>query len=137
MENFEPIVKTYYDALEEGKILARVCPECGATNFPPMPICQECSHIGTEWRELSGKATLLSFGAVIEMHAWAILRENLAPEDKPICWGELELEEGIHTTGVVIVGNDVDAVRAKLPLPVQAEIFQDDGFKTVIFRVVS
>ena len=31
----ERIVKTYYDALEEGKVLGRKCLSCGHIEFPP------------------------------------------------------------------------------------------------------
>ena len=32
----EKIVRTFYENLEEGKILARKCPVCGAVEYPPV-----------------------------------------------------------------------------------------------------
>ena len=39
----ERIVKTYYDALEEGKVLGRKCLSCGHIEFPPYLCCNECA----------------------------------------------------------------------------------------------
>ena len=49
----ERIVKTYYDALEEGKVLGRRCPACGHIEFPPYLACNECGNLDTEWVDLT------------------------------------------------------------------------------------
>ena len=49
----ERIVKTYYDALEEGKVLGRKCPACGHIEFPPYLACNECGNLDTEWVDLT------------------------------------------------------------------------------------
>ncbi len=49
----ERIVKTYYDALEEGKVLGRKCPSCGHIEFPPYLACNECGNLDTEWVDLT------------------------------------------------------------------------------------
>lgn len=49
----EMIVKKYYDALEEGKILGRKCPACGHIEFPPYLCCNECGNLDTEWVDLT------------------------------------------------------------------------------------
>lgn len=130
MEKFEPIVKTYYDALEQGKILARRCKSCGAYMYPPMPICQECSSTDTEWTELSGEGKLLTVGTLNSHHIWPSVQKYL-----PVRWGEIQLLEGPCITGMVIGIDDEEETAARLPIPVKAEIIQDDGFKTVIFRL--
>ena len=48
----QPILKTYYEGLEEGKILGAKCSECGDIAFPPLPVCQECGCTDFEWAEL-------------------------------------------------------------------------------------
>ena len=47
--DLKPIVKTYYDALEEGTILGRKCTRCGHIEFPPYLCCNECGGLDTEW----------------------------------------------------------------------------------------
>lgn len=61
LENMEPIVKKFYKGLEEGKCWGRACAECGAIEFPPHLMCNECGHRDTEWVELSGHGSLISF----------------------------------------------------------------------------
>ena len=52
----EKVVQKFYDSLEEGKILGRKCPACGAVEFPPVYACNTCGNLETEWVEISGKA---------------------------------------------------------------------------------
>ena len=49
----ERIVKTYYDSLEEGKVLGRKCTACGHIEFPPYLACNECGNLDTEWVDLT------------------------------------------------------------------------------------
>lgn len=49
----ERIVKTYYDALEDGKVLGRKCLSCGHIEFPPYLCCNECGGLDTEWIDLT------------------------------------------------------------------------------------
>lgn len=49
----ERIVKTYYDNLEEGKVLGRKCTACGHIEFPPYLACNECGNLDTEWVDLT------------------------------------------------------------------------------------
>lgn len=51
--DLKPIVKTYYDALEEGTILGRKCNRCGHIEFPPYLCCNECGGLDTEWVDLT------------------------------------------------------------------------------------
>ena len=51
--DLKPIVKTYYDALEEGTILGRRCTRCGHIEFPPYLCCNTCGCLDTEWVNLN------------------------------------------------------------------------------------
>ena len=94
----ERLVKPYYDALEEGRVLARRCLECGAIEFPPHYACNTCGYHATEWVELSG-------------HGWlktVMLPANTTADSRlsssgPYAFGEVEFDEGC-TTNVVIYG---------------------------------
>lgn len=130
----EKVVETYYLALEEGKILGRKCPECGAVEFPPVYACNTCGNYETEWYEISGNAKLHSI----------VLPAALSskPEYKNLgkyCYGEVELEEGSRLNAVVrgISKKNRAEMSAKLPLNVKAAIFQrEGGYKTVVFDLV-
>lgn len=131
----EKIVQPYYEALEEGKIMGRKCPECGAVEFPPVYACNTCGCLYTEWYQISGKA---------KMHS-IVLPGALSskPEYKAMgkyAYGEIELEEGARFNGVVvgITKKNRDELSKQLPIDVHAKIIEkNDEFKlkTVIFEL--
>ena len=128
----EKVVETFYQKLEEGKIMGRKCPKCGAVEFPPVYACNSCGSLETEWVEISGKAKLHS------MVMPAALSSK--PEYKALgkyCYGEVELEEGSRLNAVVRGINKKKRLEilesGKLPIPVHASIYQRDGYKTVVF----
>lgn len=130
----EKVVQKFYDGLEEGKFLGRKCPKCGAVEFPPVYACNTCGSLETEWVEISGKAVMKSI----------VLPAALSskPEYKQMgkfAYGEIQLEEGACFNGVVKGINKKKRKEimeaGKLPIPVHAEIFQRDGYKTVVFAL--
>lgn len=127
----EKVVQTFYDALEEGKILGRKCPECGNVEFPPVYACNACGNYETEWVEISGKAKVHSL----------VLPAALSskPEYKKLgkfAYGEVELEEGSRFNAVIrgVSKKNREELSKKLPLSCHAAIFQREiGVKTVVF----
>jgi len=61
--SFTAITKTndFISYLEEGKVMATRCKECGAVYFPPRSDCAKCLNSNMEWFEVTGTGTLLSF----------------------------------------------------------------------------
>ena len=122
----EKVVQTFYEGLEEGKILGRKCPLCGNVEFPPVYACNQCGNYETQWYEISGKAKLHSI----------VLPAALSskPEYKNLgkyAYGEVELEEGSRLNAVV---RGISKKNRKLPLNCHASIFQrEGGYKTVVF----
>ena len=127
----EKVVQTFYDSLEEGKILGRKCPVCGNVEFPPVYACNACGNFETEWVEISGKAKMHS----IVLPAVFSSKPEYKRLDK-FAYGEVELEEGSRFNAVVrgISKKNRKELSEKLPLNIHAAIFQrDGGFKTVVF----
>lgn len=127
----EKVVQTFYEGLEEGKILGRKCPECGNVEFPPVYACNTCGSYETEWYEISGKAKVHSLVLPAAL--------STKPEYKKMgkfAYGEVELEEGTRLNAVIrgVSKKNRAELTAKLPLNCHAVIFQREaGFKTVIF----
>ena len=128
----EKIVETFYEALEDGKILGRKCPECGAVEFPPVYACNSCGCLHTEWYEISGKAKMHSIVMPAALSS--------KPEYKALgkyAYGEVELEEGSRLNAVVRGINKKKRKELleqdKLPVDCHASIYQRDGYKTVVF----
>lgn len=128
----EPIVKKYYDALAEGRLIGRKCKACGAVEFPPHPACNTCGTLETEWCELSGKGEIVDFVLPGTMGARPML-EQLGT----YVYGTVRLAEG-PTFKCVIFGvgaDNAEEVRASLPLPVHPRIEPMDGYSTLYFEL--
>ena len=128
----EKVVEKFYEGLEDGKFLGRKCKECGAVEFPPVYACNTCGCMDMEWVEISGKAVMKS----IVMPA-ALSSKPEYSQMGPIAYGEVEIEEGESFNAVVkgINKKKRKELLEKLPVPVHAEIFQRDGYKTVVFAL--
>ena len=128
----EKVVEKFYEGLEEGKFLGRKCKECGAVEFPPVYACNTCGCMDMEWVEISGKAVMKS----IVMPA-ALSSKPEYSQMGPIAYGEVVIEEGASFNAVVkgINKKKRKELLEKLPVPVHAEIFQRDGYKTVVFAL--
>lgn len=130
----EPVVKKYYEALEEGKIMGRKCPKCGNVEFPPVYACNACGSYETEWYEITGNAQMNSIVMPAALSS--------KPEYKNLgkyAYGEVQLEEGTLLNAVVRGINKKKAkeLRTKLPVKCKAAIFQREvGCKTVVFDLV-
>ena len=134
----EKVVAKFYESLEEGKILGRKCPVCGAVEFPPVYACNSCGNLETEWYEISGNATMHSIVLPAALSSKPEY-DNLGKRN--FAYGEVVLEEGARLNAVVRGISKkkrkeiLDA--GKLPVPVKAAIFQrEGGFKTVVFDLV-
>ncbi len=127
----EKIVKTFYEKLEEGKIVGRKCSCCGNVEFPPVFICNKCGSFETEWIEISGKATFKSVMVANGQTAQPHMAEYM-----PYALGAVTLEEGSEVNALIqgITKENAGKYRENLPAPCHAKIVQRDGFKTVIFE---
>lgn len=130
---YERIVKKFYDSLEEGKLVARKCTDCGSVEFPPVFMCNECGSANMEWIEVSGKAKVLNF----TLYGLVGFDPVYVPY-QPYAYAEIQIEEGGPSfLGIVrgITKENKAEMIAKLPIPVKAVIIPRDGFKSVIFEI--
>ena len=94
----EKVVEKFYLGLEEGKILGRKCPACGAVEFPPVYACNTCGNLETEWYEISGKGVMKS---IVMPAALSSKPEYDNLGRRNFAYGEVELEEGACFNAVV------------------------------------
>ena len=128
----ERLVKTYYETLEEGKVLGRKCPVCGNVEWPPVYACNACGAMETEWYEMSGKGEIVQLIIPTAM--------SLKPAYKhlePNAYAWIKCEEGPERNVMVrgITRQNAAYVRAHLPYPVHMDIVQMNGFKTCVFAI--
>ncbi len=126
----ERIVKTYYDKLEEGKIMGRYCPECGNMEWPPVYACNKCGNMETEWKEIDGNGEMF----LLIMPSVMSLKPELK-DLEPYAYACVRLVEGPERNVLVrgITKANEAEIRAHMPYPVHASIVQRDGYKTVVF----
>ena len=54
-------VNDFIDYLENGKVMATRCKDCGLSFFPPRADCYQCLSSNMEWFEVTGKGKLVSY----------------------------------------------------------------------------
>jgi len=54
-------VNDFIDYLENGKVMATRCKECGIIFFPPRADCYHCLGSNMEWVEVSGTGKLVTY----------------------------------------------------------------------------
>ena len=132
-KNIKRIVKTFYDALEEGKILGRKCTKCGHVEFPPYLACNICGSLDTEWCEISGKAVATQIMAPSSAFSNKSFKERVGE----YCVGAVKPEgsDEINTCLIGVSPKRVDELRGKVPVPVKPVIIQEDGYKMVFWEL--
>lgn len=143
MKEYGRFVKQWYDYLEQGKIMAVRCKECGSYEFPPVYCCRECSGTDMEWVEISGDARVLDIADVKYMSASIDIKEMQSGSDnsdssvsksdsRPAV---VQLAEGptLNTRIYGVSSVNKEELYQKLPVTAKAFIVQCDGFKTVAF----
>jgi hypothetical protein len=55
------VYATFMNGLKEKKLLGNVCKKCNGVHFPAKPFCDICFEECTDWVELDGGATLITY----------------------------------------------------------------------------
>ncbi|MDY6907774.1 MAG: Zn-ribbon domain-containing OB-fold protein [Chloroflexota bacterium] len=83
---------SFFQYLNEKKLMASRCKKCQALYLPPRAICIKCYGDEMEWVETGGKGTLAAFTAINV--APTLMIEQGYGRDNPYCTGIVALEEG-------------------------------------------
>lgn len=128
----EKVVKSYYEALAEGKVLGRKCPVCGNVEWPPVYACNACGSYVTEWYEMSKE------GELFELYMPTTMSAKPAYKDlEPYAFGSIRTKDGPERDVMVlnITKQNEKWVRGHMPYPVHMQIVDRDGYKTCIFAI--
>lgn len=130
-----PIIKPYYDALNEGRILGIKCNECGTMSWPPSVFCQnpECTSGDVDWYEMSGKGKALTLE-----HAPTVIVTSYIRQFSPFIKIHGVTEEGVEFDGILtgVKDSQYDELNARVPLDIKAKIVDfNDDFKTVVWEL--
>jgi uncharacterized protein len=141
MYKLRPILKTYYDALEEGKVLGLKCQECGDIVWRPLPTCQKCGGTNLDWYDLGDEAIIdeIFFDETGLKGDYTFTKANqyfVSKEAYCVCTGHFKEGTVFQAALYGIPHDKVGEMTGKLPFPAKLEFMQmDGGFKSVGFRV--
>jgi uncharacterized OB-fold protein len=118
---------SFWDAADEGRLVAQRCAVCGRLRHPPRPMCPECRSLEVELATLSGRGVVYSY---------ALLHHPQHPSfEYPVLAALIDLDEGIRVVSN-LVGIEPDDIR--IGLSVQVEFVATDGDHQVpVFRPVA
>jgi uncharacterized OB-fold protein len=97
------ISQPFWDAAKAGRLIIQACADCGATQFPPRPLCANCWSTAVEWRACRGRGVVYTY-TVAHCTSTRGFRE-----DTPYAVAIVELDEGPRMT-TNIVGCPPEAV---------------------------
>jgi hypothetical protein len=129
----DSIIKRYYDALGERKLLAKKCDRCGAVTFPPTTACNACGGFEQSWIELSGRGKLLYLS-----HGMAPPPNPRFNDIAPYAYGHIRLEEGVFVQAIITgVAIDPDTLKAFFEagvVEVVPDILEVRGLNVLAFK---
>lgn len=127
------LVKDYYANLEEGRLVAHRCDDCGTLTFPATSCCESCGSYASTDVTLTGRGTLL-----FASHNLAACHPRFVPY-APYAYGHVKLDEGVIVQGILQgVEGSATAIAdlyPTLPLPVVAEVLRTDDLPVLTFRL--
>lgn len=142
MYQLRPILKPYYESLEEDKILGMKCADCGDVSWPPLPVCQECGSTHVDWIEMGHEAVIEEIrfedSSVGGDYTFRKANDFFVDKSEPytICIGHFP--NGTHQFHAALYGiteENLPIWQSKLPFVAPVRYNQLDGFKSVAFEV--
>lgn len=109
----------FWQAAKEERFLLKHCVDCGHIDHPPYPTCTECGSDAYEWREASGKATLMAYA----VNSYGVSAPFV--EDLPYVLVIVRLAEGPRMISN-LVGVDQGDIENGMELEVCFEVLNDE-----------
>ncbi len=143
MYQLRPILKTYYDALDEGKVLGLKCTDCGSIVWRPVPTCQKCGGTDLDWYHLGDEALvdeiILDDTSLTGDYTFTKANQYFVNKSEPYCICVAHFKEGtvFHAALYGVTPDNVDELKRNLPVTAKVEFMEmDGGFKSVGFRIM-
>jgi len=83
---------SYYQFLNEERLMGSKCKACGQLYVPPRHFCSECHGNDMEWHEFKGEGELAAYTCIFVGPPWMV--EQGYDRKNPYCTGVVKLEEG-------------------------------------------
>jgi uncharacterized OB-fold protein len=107
-----PALERFFAGLRDAVLVASACSGCGRRSLPPLSFCGRCWRPITEYVELSGQGTLLSFARV------PFPVTELPELTPPVIYGLFDLEGAETHLAHLLSPDDADALGVGAPVEV-------------------
>jgi uncharacterized OB-fold protein len=129
----DDVDRGFFEAANQDRLVIQNCAACNRLQHPPQTVCPNCgSAANLEWKQLSGKGTIYSYGVVYDSPIASL------QADQPYNCAVIALDED---PGVKMLshlpGTPVDEVPIGAKVEVTFEVTQATGQKVPEWRVVS
>lgn len=74
-------VRPYFDAAREGRLLVKLCRDCGQHHHYPRAICPHCASDQTEWTQASGHGSIYTFSVAKQANGSAHILAYVTLDD--------------------------------------------------------
>jgi uncharacterized OB-fold protein len=89
----------FWEGVDQGRLLAQRCSQCGTLRHPPAPMCGDCQSVAWEANELSGRGTVYS---------WLVSKHPSRPDAAPRTVVLVDLDEGLRLVSNIVEGESVE-----------------------------
>jgi uncharacterized protein len=89
----------FWEGVDQGKLLAQSCLQCGTLRHPPAPMCARCQSVAWEPRELSGRG---------KVRSWLISKHPSKADAMPRTVVLVDLDEGLRLVSNIVAGESVE-----------------------------
>jgi uncharacterized OB-fold protein len=87
-------IEQFYKFIEEKKLMAVRCRQCGSTFLPPRPMCTNCFSKDLSWVQLKTKGKLVTYTVIY------VAPEQFQPMS-PYAYGIIEVENRLRLPGII------------------------------------
>jgi uncharacterized OB-fold protein len=125
--------QAFWDACNNDQLVVQNCKACSRLQHPPQATCEQCgSADNLEWRPMSGRGTIHSYGVIYD-NSVALLQE-----DQPFNVAVISLEEDPEVLMYShLPGTPLDEVPIGAPVEVLFEPTPATGQKVPEWRITS
>jgi len=113
---------SYYQFLDEKKLMGSRCQSCGTLHAPPRRLCPVCYAEDMAWVEMSGEGTLLAF-TTIHIAPTAMIEAGYDRKN-PYCTGIVRLPEGPAVSAQILGVDPTRPQEIEIGMPLQVTFVQ-------------
>ena len=113
----------FWEGVDQGRLLAQKCGDCGVLRHPPVPICPSCQSLAWTAQVLCGRG---------RVRGWIVSKHPSRPDESPRIVVLVDLEEGIR-----LVSNMEGADQVEIGAPVEVAFREVGGSTLPQFRLTT